>query len=75
MSMRLPSVAQPDEGNAHLGQGFRGQVKHRPLQLGGLNALGEFHGAQRTSGLRGTAGHKATQPEQSTPQGLFMPSK
>ena len=63
-----PSVAQPDEGNPHLGQGFRGQVKHRSLQLGGLNALGEFRGAQWTAGLGSTSGHQTAQSQQSTPQ-------
>ena len=64
------AVAEPNEGNAHLGDGVGGQVKDRTLEVGLGHAVLE-NGVEVVVGrlsLESAGGHESAQAEESAPQ-------
>ena len=64
------AVAEPNEGNAHLGDGVGGQVKYRTLEVGLGHAVLE-NGIEVVVGrlpLESAGGHESAQAEESAPQ-------
>ena len=64
------AVAEPNEGNAHLGDAVGGQVKYRTLEVGLGHAVLE-NGIEVVVGrlpLESAGGHESAQAEESAPQ-------